>query len=238
MFIHTEKPLVTQQEAATKLAISQSTVAHLVKNGVLERATTVNGRSMLITAESVIRYSMQHHGKGRPLTPDCAMGLLFILSGEKPDWLTRRQQQRILTLLADDSTGALAWRTRKRARTMRLWCRNESLQHVKEQSLEGGVSNKEVGSRFDLPQAENTLECYMSETGVTQMMQQGWLREGEPQNVTIHVVSDVMYEHLEQAGGIPDAVCAVDLMESADPREHGTGGRQLEMMLQDWRKRK
>ena len=235
MFIHTDKPLVTQQEAARKLNLSQAAISQLVKTGALEPATQVNGRSMLVTTESVVRYSLQHHSKGRPLSSACAMGLLYMLDGLTPEWLTPRQRRRMTGLMETTPAETLAWMTRKRARTLRLWCRTESLNHVRERSLDGGVSNERVGDRFDLPQREGTLECYMSETDAHNLMQDGWLRESEPQNVTAHVISDEMRGRLDGSEGMPDAVCAVDLMESADPREHMTGVTQFNRILQQWR---
>lgn len=235
MPIHTEKPLVTQQEAARKLNISQAAISRLVKTGALEPATQVNGRSMFVTAESVVRYALQQRGKGRPLSPECAMGMLFMLSGVKAEWLTVRQERRMTTLLETTPPETLAWMTRKRAKTLRLWCRPESLRQVREHSLDGGVSDGRVGIRFDLPQRKDVLECYAPETKVRRMLKEGWLREGEPQNVTVHVTSDAMYALLEKNGEMPDAVCAVDLIESADPREHMTGVSQLGRMIREWR---
>lgn len=63
------------------------------------------------------------------------------------------------------------------------------------------------------------------------------VREADSSNVTMHVISDRMFDLLREHGGIPVAVCAVDLMESSEPREYATGAEQLEYLLNEWRER-
>lgn len=103
--------------------------------------------------------------------------------------------------------------------------------------MDGGVTDETVGRRFGLPQKAGMLECYTAETTLRKLMADRMVREADSSNVTMHVISDRMFDLLREHGGIPVAVCAVDLMESSEPREYATGAEQLEYLLNEWRER-
>lgn len=237
MPLHAEKTLLTQQEAAKRLGISQPTVSQLLRSNLLQPATTSNNRNIYVTAESVIRYSRQHHNGGRPMRPDLAMGLLYTLDGKDADWLTRQQKHRVHACLSKTSPGGITWTVRHRAKTVRVYTFPPNLTKLREQAMDGGVTNEKVSLKFGIARKTDTLECYMSETMMRRLIDDWMVRETDVANVTVHVVSDVMYDRLKEREGIPLSACAVDLTESADPREHATGVEQLENMLEKWRSR-
>ena len=236
MPLRTEKTLLTQQEAARRLGVSQSAVSQLIRSHALQSAATnANGRNVYVTAESVIRYSQRQHAKGRPFSPEYAMGLLLILDGKDAGWLSRQQRYRIHVYLKTASPGEIAWKTRNRATTMRLRAFPSNMRLIRKHSMDGGVTDETVGRRFGLPQKTDTLECYTSETTLRKLMADRMVRETDSSNVTMHVISDTMFDLLRKHGGTPMAACAVDLMESSEPREYATGMEQLEGMLREWK---
>lgn len=237
MPLRTGKTLLTQQEAAKRLGVNQSTVSRLLHANTLEPASRSNGRNVYVTAESVIRYSQQRHAKGRPLSPESAMGLLLILSRKNAEWLDKQQRHRVHVCLKTASPGEIAWKTRSRATTVRLRTFPSNMRRIRECSMDGGVTDETVGRRFGLPQKAGMLECYTAETTLRKLMADRMVREADSSNVTMHVISDRMFDLLREHGGIPVAVCAVDLMESSEPREYATGAEQLEYLLDEWRER-
>ena len=237
MPLRADKTLLTQQEAAQRLNVNQSTISRLLTSNMLEPATRNNGRNTYVTAESVIRYSRQHHGGGRPMSPDMAMGLLCMLDGWDADWLTSMQRHRIRGRLQTSSPDELAWIVRNRARTMRVYAFPPNLPTLRSQALDGGVTDEKVSLKFGLASKKDVLECYMSETMINGFLADWTVRETDTSNMIVHVVSDRMFTLIKEHGGIPLAACAVDLMESADPREYATGLEQLESMIEEWRNR-
>lgn len=237
MPLRTEKTLLTQQEAAERLNVSQSAISQLLRSRALQPAATNNGRNVYVTAESVIRYSRQRHDSGRPMSPDTAMGLLYMLDGRNADWLTRQQKHRVRTCLNTASPGEVAWAVRNRARTVRVYAFPPNLPKLRRQSLDGGVTNEKVSLRFGLASKTGMLECYMSETMISGFLSDWTVRETDTSNMIVHVVSDGMFTLMREHGGVPLAACAVDLMESSDPREYATGLEQFEEMIEEWRSR-
>ena len=165
------------------------------------------------------------------------MGLLLILSRKNAEWLDKQQRHRVHVCLKTASPGEIAWKTRSRATTVRLRTFPSNMRRIRECSMDGGVTDETVGRRFGLPQKAGMLECYTAETTLRKLMADRMVREADSSNVTMHVISDRMFDLLREHGGIPVAVCAVDLMESSEPREYATGAEQLEYLLNEWRER-
>lgn len=229
MVIRTEKALLTQQEAAKQLGVTQANISHLVKTGSLEHFENGDSRRF-VTADSVNRYARQSRDNRKALKSETAMGVLYLLSDMEAPWLTRMQSSRCRRRLAETDAGALVWLTRKRAKRLGYWIHDSKIEALLGEIRVSGCAIEEIADLFNL--SVGIPEGYVHESDLPDIGRRFRLKQRKElkDRVILHVVPDVIT--LPGPGSsMPAAVCAADLAESSDPREHGEGLYAIEMML-------
>lgn len=219
-----------------QLSVSIQTVHRLAAEGELE--TMEGSGSRLLVTSASLRRSMQHtKNAGRPYSPQLALGMLHMLSGEETPWMNHRQRCRIEAFLSSATAEEIAWATRKRARTERLWVVEVALERIASHLILGAATGPSLSRTFGLADGKQ-VEGYVSAAGWERIE-----REFHPQqadgddNLVVHVVDDEVAQaaQREDRRVMPLAVCAIDLMDSLNPRERGAGLRTVEQLLRKWR---
>lgn len=234
MPLQTHHTLLTQREAAERLGVSQPNIARLLRDGTLDSIDGDDDRHRFVTMESVRRYAQQRCGRGRPLSATTAMGLLLTLDGIDAPWLTPVQRGRITRRLKTTTANELAWLVRRRATIRRYWCRPSRLGTVRERTAAGGSADRAMAALFGLHPAQSA-ECYVAESQLAILEQCARLRDAEPRTLTLRILPDALAPTAPPGGTMPTAICAADLTESIDPREHTAGLAKLDELLREWR---
>lgn len=217
MVIRSAEPLLTQQEAAQRLAVSERRITALRKNGDLTAYMDGHGGT-LITMESVLRYQRWAGRGGRPYSAHMAFAALYLISGEAAPWITRQERYRLNGYLRAITADDIARLTRRRARTHGYWCPEVKLPQVRA-CIRASAATGDLADRFQLTRI-TTVEGYLPETAVDDVIGRYRLRRNTGQvNVRLHEARFLP----EGRGAMPQGVCAADLSESNDPRERRAG---------------
>ena len=233
MSIRTEKVLLTQQEAAKRLGITQPAVSQLVHAEVLQSLRGERGNKF-VTAQSVYRYLNLQRSSGAPLTASAAMGMLFLLSQERAPWLSRQQLYRAKKRLHDYSAEELVWAVRKRAARKEYWISDGKLNALAESIAISGCTGRKLCDVFNLSPSA-IVEGYINSCDLGKVEREFRLTDAEPEKVRLHILPDDMLMPRGAGDSLPIAVCAADLAESADPRERGAGLKMLSTLLDQWK---
>lgn len=234
--------MLNTDEAARRLHVSRRRVQELVKSGEL-KAIATDGRSMLITADSVLRASAVQGHSGRPLSSSTAMAALFLISGKPVTWLNPQQRYRIRRLLTNVDPSDLLYRVHRRAVMREFWCPEAYLDDVSGRIRLSGCYAV-VAPVFQL-QPSNIVEGYVDEALLNVLVSRFHLKEDSaPVRLRLHVLArfpdmpNPSMEKGDQADDVetvlnpmPLAVCAADLAESTDPRERSAGLAMLGRLL-------
>lgn len=233
MAIQTVRTILTQSEAAKRLDVSQPTINQMIANGQLV-AFENDGRNRFVTADSVQRTLQQRRSAGRPLSPPVAMGALYLLSGAEAAWLTPMQRSRVYSHLKLRDGKELAWLVRNRAERRELRVRENLLPKLLASTAAGGIADETTANLFNLLPG-GRIERYVHADTVSTLTEQCRLRPSNEPTVILHVVPSPIPTPKEEV--MPLAVCAADLSESTDSREHAAGIEKLNYLLNEWRKR-
>src|SRR5438876_9984715 len=104
-------------DAAEVLAVDPRRARAMIKAGQLEARKLAGG--WLIDPQSLERARARRAGRGRPLAEPNAWGILAILAGEEPRWLSAHQQSRLRSYLRANGPERVLPRLNRRARTDR-----------------------------------------------------------------------------------------------------------------------
>ncbi|WNV87640.1 helix-turn-helix domain-containing protein [Umezawaea sp. Da 62-37] len=85
--------LISVRAASEQLRVSPDHVRDLVRAGDLDAVTP--GREVLVTSESVARRAASAPAAGRPLTPANAWAVLWLASGQTPNWVSSSDLVRV-----------------------------------------------------------------------------------------------------------------------------------------------
>ena len=250
MSIFVNDTLLTREEAATKLAVSTQRVSALCSNHSLT-TYTFGSRKILISLDSVNRYKQQNSKSGRSYAPSLAFAALFMLSGCEVSWITRQHKYRIEAYLRSITQQELVNRSRNRAKTMEYWCRKSRLAELSNHLMLSAATGN-MHSQFQLTQTEK-IEGYVSSNNLGDLINKFHLKNSEngadssiinvklrviedsevfdfiSQNVSSHITEDTQESSTKSF--MPIAVCAADLAESLDVREHKAGLNKLAELI-------
>ncbi|MEE8667549.1 MAG: helix-turn-helix domain-containing protein [Bifidobacterium mongoliense] len=230
MAIHTNRTLLTQQEAAKALGVGVRRITDLRRAGDLDSLHGEAGR-YLIVADSVRRYALVAGRGGRPYSPQMAFAALYLISGEPVPWLDAQRRYRLKRYLRETETADLVRLTRRRAQTREYWCRDSLMDKVRESIRISGATGR-LADLFHL--APGTIvEGYADVPTAKQVIHDCRLRlGGEPTGVRLRTaVALPAHDGNDGSPAMPLGVCAADLAESDDPRERRAGVETLGRLL-------
>ncbi|WP_206666302.1 DNA-binding protein [Bifidobacterium jacchi] len=227
MAIRTNRTLLTWQEAAQRLAVSERRISALCAAGLLESFSAGNG--VLVTEDSVRRQARYQGAGGRPYSPDMAFAALYVLSGLEAPWLGRQQRYRLKGYLERMDVENLIRLVRRRATMIEYWCRDSNLGMVSDSIRISAATGSLTGS-FQLA-ASDRVEGYAAADALDDIVRQCRLKQGvTPIRVRLHAADDLPAGE----GPMPLGVCAVDLAESDDPRERRAGRVALQRLIDEY----
>jgi hypothetical protein len=229
MAIRTDSTLLTQQEAARELGVSERRITALRQSGDI--TSFANGRrGILITADSVRHYARLSGEGGRPYSEHMAFGALYLISGEVASWLSTQQCYRLRQYLWNINAENLVRLTRRRAKLQEYWCRASLLETVRTQ-IRISAATDHLASMFHLT-SNAVIEGYANQETVDYLVAKYRLKlNASPVMVRLRISEKV--PNGERA--MPIGVCAADLAESEDPRERRAGLETLTGLLASFR---
>jgi excisionase family DNA binding protein len=211
---------IPTSEAASRLGVSPRRLRALIEGGQLNAERI--GRQWLVSAADVRRYRELRPRAGRPLSARRAWALLFMLSGERPDWVEPRDRSDLRHHLSLRSPARLVAAVRKRARLDRLRAHPGDLPRMRESDLLV-LSGASAAGEHDLDlHAPGVVEAYVAAEHLDALGREFPWRPSEGPNVFLHVAGD--FWPFDAAARIaPAAAVAVDLLEADDERSRRAG---------------
>jgi hypothetical protein len=163
--------------------------------------------------------------KGRPFAPENALGILFLASGEKADWLRPHVRPR-LQRLARSAVLRLLPRLRLRAERKSYQAPDSVVRRLAgdPRFVLSGVSGSEE-HRMRLA-SSNVLEGYIDKARLKELEYRYALEPAAEQsaNLIVHAIDGML---LPESRVMPRAVVAADLADSADERSRRVGEHLL-----------
>lgn len=231
MAVHTDERLLTSAEAAARLGVTQNRVQAMVRQGRL-RAVHIDSRRLLIPLQSVKDARRYAGHRGRPYAEGTAMAMLFLLSGERAEWLTAQQAYRIRGQLSRSSADALVRGIRGRA-IVHEYQASVRVAEAISKRIRQSASSQVIRKSLQLMESE-VSEGYVTLEELSQLERLHRMNADlKPVRVRLHV-SD--YARFWNGSAMPRAFCAADLAESSDIREQAAGMRLITQLLDDYQR--
>jgi hypothetical protein len=218
--------LLSIPEAAEELSLHPSRVRALAAVGALPAIKI--GNRWAVDRMAVARRLQGEHGAGRPFEPHNAWAVLFLASGNQPDWVSPKVLWRLRRALSLEGLRALVPRLERRATRSAFRAHPGELPHLLEDPVlvRSGIS---AAGSYDLDLVSGAeAEGYVREGRLTKFQRAHALEPAAigAGNVLIRVVPASAW-HLDRHDGVaPPAAVAVDLHGAADARSQ-RAGRQL-----------
>ncbi|MFQ4149763.1 helix-turn-helix domain-containing protein [Arthrobacter sp. LAPM80] len=226
---------MTTEEAAQELAATRAMVHKLLKNGSLLVAGRA-GRSILIDSASVQRYKNRRTLKGRSWNAATAWAALNIIEGGTPGWIDATARYRIKQRLKIMDPAELAAAVGTKDEVKRYRIAPAGIPRAADYFLPTGttaLNDSVVAERFGLAAGRtDILEGYVDSVRAPMIVNGLSLVEDPAGNIIVHIVDD---GYAFEGPGTPDAVIAVDLMESLNSRERAAGKNMLEKIFTQWK---
>lgn len=218
--------LLSIPEAAEELSLHPSRVRALAAAGALPAIKI--GNRWAVDRVAVARRLQGKHAAGRPFEPRNAWAVLFLASGDQPDWLSPKELWRLRRALSLEGLKALVPRLERRAKRSVFRAHPGELPHLLQDPVlvRSGIS---AAASYDLDLLSGAeAEGYVRERRLRKFQRAHAL---EPAgigvgNLLLRVVPDSAW-HLDPHDGVaPPAAVALDLLGAADARSQ-RAGRQL-----------
>lgn len=214
-------------EVAKRLHVSEARVRALIERGALPGRKLAN--RWLVPAHALHNSSITARVEGRPFSSENAWGLLFLASGKPAEWLSAVERSRLKARLKAPRF-PFASRFRRRADVAYLRGDERALRKIVEddQFVRSGVSAAEHHN-VDVV-APGVVEGYLPKERLAKLSHEHALRavpEGSA-NLIVRAVDDLWPFKSERVA--PEAVVAVDLIDSADQRSRRAGSELLKQI--------
>lgn len=219
---------LTATELAERLGVTRQHALGLLRSGAIAGHRLASG-AWLADGDAVARYEIAaRRGKGRSLDPSTAWGVLWELSGLRPDWLGESTRARVRRRIRESTAEDLAKAVVKRTVAHRYTSANA------ERAAAGLIATGRAAA-----------DRLGSELISDRRRVSGYVRSGTPDEYAVsHFMvadtngQDIVYENTLpidfDEGMMPRAVVAADLATSTDTRERSAGLRAIEDMRQAW----
>lgn len=190
----------------------------------------------LVPVQALQSSSVAARVSGRPFSPDNAWGLLFLVSGRQASWLSLIERSRLRARLKSPKF-PLASRFRRRARVNYLRGDERALRKIAadDQFVRSGVSAAEDHG-IDLI-APGVVEGYLPKARLAKLSYEHALRavsENEA-NLIVRAIDD--HWPFESQRVAPEAVVALDLIDSVDQRSRRAGSELLQRIRRRYRQK-
>jgi len=219
-------------EVAKRLHVSEARVRALIERGALPGRKLAN--RWLVPAHALHNSSITARVEGRPFSSENAWGLLFLASGKPAEWLSAVERSRLKARLKAPRF-PFASRFRRRANVAYLRGDERALRKIvgDDQFVRSGVSAAEHHN-VDVV-APGVVEGYLPKERLAKLSHEHALRavpEGSA-NLIVRAVDDLWPFRSERVA--PEAVVAVDLIDSADQRSRRAGSELLKQIRRSQR---
>ena len=215
---------ISAADVARRLRVNDARVRALIEHGALPGRKVAN--RWLVPQQALQSSEVAARVAGRPFSPENAWGLLFLASGRSADWLSPMDRSRLKARLKSPKF-PLASRFRRRASVNFLRGDERALRNIvaDEKFVRSGVSAAEDHS-VDLV-APGVVEGYLPKERLAMLAHKHVLRVvGENSaNLIVRAVADSWPFEFERVA--PEAVVAVDLIDSVDQRTRRAGSQLL-----------
>jgi hypothetical protein len=219
-----EDDWVGTADVARRLRVNEARVRALIERGVLPGRKVAN--RWLVPVQALQSSGVAARVSGRPFSPDNAWGLLFLASGRPAGWLSLVERSRLRARLKSPKF-PLASRFRRRASVNYLRGDERALRKVAadEQFVRSGVSAVEDHG-IDLV-APGVVEGYLPNARLAKLSYEHALRgvSENAANLIVRAVNDRWPFESDRVA--PEAVVAVDLIDSVDQRSRRAGNELL-----------
>lgn len=218
---------VSAAEVARRLRVNEARVRALIERGVLPGRKLAN--RWLVPLHALQSSSIAARVSGRPFSPDNAWGLLFLASGRPAEWLSQVERSRLRARLRSPKF-PLASRFRGRASVNYLRGDERALRKIAadDRFVRSGVSAAEDHG-VDLV-APGVVEGYLPKARLAKLSYEHALRgvSENSANLIVRAVDDRWPFASERVA--PEAVVAVDLIDSVDQRSRRAGSELLKRL--------
>ncbi|WP_408607081.1 hypothetical protein [Actinokineospora bangkokensis] len=208
------------EAAAVQLGVSSGHVRDLTRSGQL--ITRKVGRSVLISADSVARRIASEPARGRPLAPRSAWTVLLLASGLAPPWTIPASEKVRLARFVRRPLRQWSRMLARRAETTGVRIPAPLLRRVRAQpgvALGGIGAAVQHGAPF-VQSAEETIVLYLTRSALDALREQRGIGWGStaPNAALCVVDADLPLGEVFEAGVVPVAVAAADLLDLGDDR--------------------
>lgn len=222
--------LLSIPEAAEELSLHPSRVRALAAAGALPAIKI--GNRWAVDRAAVARRLQGEHGAGRPFEPRNAWAVLFLASGNQPDWLTSKELWRLRRALRLEGIQTLVPRLERRAKFRVFRVHPGELPHLLEDPalVRSGISAAGSYNLDLLSGAE--ADGYVRESNLNKLQRAHALEPAAigAGNVLLRVVPSSAW-HLDPDEGVaPPAAVALDLLAAPDVRSQRAGGQLLKRL--------
>lgn len=222
--------LLSIPEAAEELSLHPSRVRALAAEGALPAVKI--GKQWAVDRVAVARRLRGKHAAGRPFEPHNAWALLFLASGDQPDWLSSKELWRFRQALRIDGVGGLAPRLQRRGKRRDLGAHPGELPHLLEDRalVRSGIS---AAGSFELDLVSGAeADAYIAHSRVSKFQRAHALEPASPGagNVLLRVIPDSAWHFPPGQSLAPAAAVALDLLEDSDRRSQRAGHQLLKRL--------
>lgn len=220
---------MTVAEACERLGLSRQRIHKLIEANQLE-GVKLSERTTLVSRGSVARLKRSKRPKGRPFSQKVAFAVLCELSGIPSKEISPTQKCRIAKFLDSADAAEVAAKCRMRARVERGYLPESMLKYLVGRCRLSGVSAIDE-YRLGVTKKQNEVELYTDEVGYECLAQIGFASSCNGTFV-VHV-SDFVAEMPGEM--MPEAFCALDLVDSQEPRLKTAGLEKIGDLLEEKR---
>lgn len=220
--------VITTAELGERLGVSKRRALDLLNSGLITGTRLPNG-IWLADSTSVARYEATGlRPLGRPLNPATAWGVLWELSGMRPQWLSARTYARIRRRIRETEPAGIVAAVQNRTRAHHFQVANVEV--AQEGLIRTGRMALDTVSTRLLADSQSVVG-YPRSGSVQEHAQSHFMVEqpGGP-----HVLYDNTVPVPLEGDAMPSAVVAADLVRSTDTREQSAGLGLLGEMRQQW----
>lgn len=208
--------LISVSEAASLVRLDPSRVRALAASGQIPAVRV--GRNWAIDRTDALELARSTRQPGRPFGPGNAWALLFLASGQDPEWIDSNVASRLRRSFRLEGLRVLAPRLGRRGKMRRFRAHAGEVPHLLSDAEFRASGISAAGAhRLDLVSA-NEVDGYLRASQLNRFARNHALdeaRPGDSSNVALRVVPDDAW-YIDQ--GVPAAAVALDLIEERDPR--------------------
>jgi len=222
--------LLSIPEAAEELSLHPSRVRALASEGALPAVKI--GKQWAVDRVAVAQRLRREHGAGRPFEPHNAWALLFLASGDQPNWLNSKELWRFRQILRIDGLSGLGPRLQRRGKRCDFDVHPGELPYLLEDRalVRSGVSAAGSCELNLVSGAE--ADGYIAQRHLSKFQRGHALEPVSPGagNVLLRVIPDRAWHFSPSQNVAPAAAVGLDLLEDSDPRSQRAGGQLLKRL--------